>query len=178
MSTRIRRTLLCACLAALALPATAGAGAIAPPGSEAEEGFSTAARAAADPGCRAKSVIAFRGEARFKVRHLSMIRCTNVRVRINCRANLLHGTDSISRLRSNGRDRCRVGTPFAQSDRYEEGEPFTQRYRYKLTLRNRRQHWSGTTRKCPKRSNERRTLTCRSSHTTVAPRRSVDKISS
>lgn len=180
MSTRIRRTLLCACLAALALPATAAAATVpvAPPGAAAKGDFSVAAKTAAKSGCRAKNVIAFRGTNRYKVRHVARIRCSNVRVRINCRSNLLQGTERISRLRSNGRKRCRAASSYAESDRYEEGAAFTQRYRYKITLRNKRQKWSGTTPKCPKRSNKRRTLTCKSSHFTAAPERSVDRIRS
>lgn len=180
MSTRIRRTLLCVCLTALALPTGAAAStvAVAPPGPDTKGAFSAAARTAADPGCRARNVIDFRGEAAFRVRHTGLIRCSRVNVRIRCVANLLQGEDRISSERSGGRDRCRVGTPFAESDPYPAGTEFTQNYRYKLTLKNRRQKWSGTTEQCPRRSNKRRTLTCRSSHATVAPERSVETIRS
>lgn len=180
MSTPVRRTLLCACLSALALPTAAGAAPVevAPPGAEAKGGFSSAARAATNPGCRAKNVIAFRDQVSVKVRHTGLIRCSNVRVRITCAANLSHEGERISSLKARGSDRCRIGTPFARSDRYPAGDSFTQSYRYQLTLKNRRQKWSGTTAKCPKRSNKRRTLTCRGSHSTVAPNRSVDTIRS
>ncbi len=178
VSSRIRRTLICASLAGLTVPAVATGRTIdvAPPDSATTGAPSAASRTAADPGCRAKNVIAFRGEANFRVRHTGLLRCSNVNVRIRCSARLFHEDEQISQIASRDRNRCRIGTPFSDSDQYPAGEEFTQNYRYKLTLLNRRQEWSGTTRKCPKRSNERRTLTCRSSHTTTAPDRSVDKI--
>jgi hypothetical protein len=181
MTSRIRRTLLCASLAVLAVPtAAANAGEVAPPGAAAKGTVSPASRAAADPGCEANNVIAFRGSEvpGFRVRHSSFLRCSNIRVRIRCSATLLHEGEQISQIGDRGRDRCRVGTPFSESDLYPAGDGFTQNYHYKLTLLNRRQKWADTTRKCPRRKNERRTLICNASHSTTAPNRSTDGISS
>jgi hypothetical protein len=180
MTTFIRRTLIGACLAALAIPAAAAASTadVAPPGSDAKGGFTAAARSAADPGCRAKNVISFRGQATFRVRHTGLIRCENINVRIHCAANLLHEDELISHIEAGDRNRCRIGTPFSESEQYPPGEEFTQKYRYKLKLLNDRKKWSGTTRKCPRRSNQRQTLTCKASHTATVPDRSVDTIRS
>jgi opacity protein-like surface antigen len=179
MSSRIRRTLVCACLTALAVPVAAGAAPVqvAPPGAGGEGAFTTAARAAAaNPGCLAKSVIDFQGQTRFKVRHTAQIRCSNVNVRVNCFAKLFRGNERISTLQDRGSDRCRDGSSFADSVRYAAGVQFTQNYRYEITLKNRRKQWAGTTRKCPKRTNDRRTLICKASHTTPAPERSKETI--
>lgn len=183
MSPRIRRTLVSACLCALALPAVAGAAPdeVAPPGGEGEGTFSTAAQTAAtDPGCRAKNVIAFREVTvdRSRVRHSGLIRCSRVNVRIACAAKLFRGNTPISDLRDRGSDRCRIGTPFAQSAPYRDGSSFTQKYRYELTLKNRRKQWAGTTRKCPERRNDRRTLICKGTHSTLAPEGSKETIRS
>jgi hypothetical protein len=180
MSTRIRRTLVCACLTALAVPAAAGAAPVEvdPPGARGEGAFSTAAR---DPGCSARNIIGFRedqGQARSRVRHAGVIRCTRINVRIVCSANLFRGTTRISQLRSRGSDSCSIGSAFSESNRYPDGSRFTQKYRYELTLRNDRKRWSGTTRKCPKRSKDRRTLVCKASHSTTSPNRSVETIRS
>lgn len=180
MTSRIRRTLLCASLAVLVVPAAASAVDVAPLGSDAKGTVAPASRAAADPGCEARNLIAFRGSdvPGFRVRHSSFLRCSNVRVRIRCSATLLHGDEQLSQISDGGRDRCRIGTPFSESDRYPRGDEFTQNYHYKLTLLNRRQKWADTTRKCPRRKNERRTLICNASHATTAPNRSTDGISS
>jgi hypothetical protein len=179
MTSRIRRTLLFASVAVLAAPAAAsGAAEVAPLGADAKGTVSPATRAAADPGCEANNVIAFRGAATYRVRHSGDIRCSNVRVRIRCAASLLHEGEQISQLNGRGRDRCQIGSTFAESEQYPAGDEFVQNYRYKLTLLNKRQKWSGTTRKCPRRKNERRTLVCHASQTATAPNRSSDTISS
>jgi hypothetical protein len=179
MTSRIRRTLLCVSFAVLAVPTVASAAVeVSPPGSDAKGAFSPASRAAANPGCEANNVIAFRGSTTYRVRHSGDIRCTNVRVRIRCSASLLHDGQQISQLSDRGRDRCRFGSTFAESEQYLAGDEFTQNYHYKLTLLNKRQKWSGTTRKCPRRKNERRTLVCHASQTATAPNRSSDSISS
>lgn len=179
MNSRIRSAILCLCLGGLVLPASATAGTVpvAPPGSGGDGAFSAAARSAANSGCSSMNVIAFRGTPNSRVRHGGRIRCENVRVKIRCNANLLRGADRISSLRSQGHKRCQVGMPFS-AKRWPGGTPFTQNYRYKLTLKNRRLRWKGTTEDCPRRSNKRRTLTCRGSHTTTAPTKSVDRIKS
>ncbi len=179
MTSRIRRTLVCASLAVLALPtAASGAVEVAPPGADAKGTVSPASRAAADPGCEANNVIAFRGSTTYRVRHSGDIRCSNIRVRIRCSASLLHEGQQISQLSDRRRDRCQIGSTFAESEQYPAGDEFTQNYRYKLTLLNKRQKWSGTTRKCPRRKNERRTLICSASLSATAPNRSSDTISS
>ena len=179
MTARFRRTVLLACLCALALPAGAAAAPVdvAPPGSGGAGASAAAVGTAANPGCSAKSMIEFRGNANFRVRHNSLISCSQVNVRIKCSADLFRGNVLFSHLQSRDSNRCRVGSPFSVQ-RFAPGTQFTQKYRYELTLKNRRQRWAGTTEKCPRRSNERRTLTCRSSHTTLAPTKSVDRISS
>lgn len=179
MNRRIRSVLLCLCLGALTIPASAAAGTVpvAPPGGDDDASLSTAARTAASSGCNSRNVIAFKGEPDARVRHAGRIRCRTFRVRIRCVANLLQGTERINSVRSQGRNRCRVAMPLSE-ERYADGTRFTQNYRYKLTLVNKRLRWTGTTPDCPRRSKNKRTLTCRGSHTTRAPDRSVDRIRS
>lgn len=174
MRTRLGRSLLCACLAIVVLPAGAAAATeVTPPASGGEDAVSAAA---SDSGCNAENVIEFKGDVPlYRVRHTGLIRCTR-NVRIRCVADLFHGDEPISHLQDRGDDRCRIGSAFSASRRYPAGDQFTQDYSYKLTLQNRRKVWAGTNRWCPRLSNERRTLTCRGSHTTKAPRGSVERI--
>ena len=176
------RTLLCLSLAALALPApaAAGSGPLSPPASGGGEVRSTAVTTAARPGCRSTNVIEFRDRTviplvrRYAVRHTGRIRC-EVPTTIRCHATLFQGDRRISEIGSKGRNRCEIASSFGESDSYRSGTWFRQNYRYKLTLRRKRQHWAGTSGFCPKLSDNRRTLTCHDSHATSAPRRHVDK---
>lgn len=177
MASRVTRTLIVLSLAGLAVPAGATAAeGVAPPGSS-DAAASTAA-VESDPGCEAKAVIAFKGAPESQVRHVARVRCRDVKVRIRCNSNLLAEGVRISRERNARANRCRAASAFADSGDYPAGTEFTQRYRLKLKLKKRFQSWTGTTDECPKRSKNKRTLTCRGSQTTVAPERSVDGFSS
>lgn len=174
------RTLLCLFLAILALPAAAAsAGALSPPAPAGGGVAAAAVSATAGPGCSSTNVIEFRDRTvipiarRYAVRHTGRIRC-DVPMTIRCHATLFQGEERISKIGSRSRDRCEIASSFGESDSYPPGTWFRQRYRYKLTLRRERQHWAGTSRFCPKLSDNRRTLTCHDSHATSAPRRHVD----
>lgn len=175
MPAPLRRSLLPLCIVALAVPASAAAAPVAPPDA-AGGSYAATARAAADPGCRSSNVIAFDRvqtvPARWAVRHAGRIRC-EVPIRSRCAATLYKRDVKISEIANTGRNRCRVGTDFFGS--HPGGIAFTQRYSYRLTLRDRDQRWAGTSAFCPERRNERRTLICRDSHTTTSPQPSVDE---
>ncbi len=170
---------LCLSLAALALPAgaAAGSGSLSQPAPGGVQ--ATGVSATARPGCSSTNVIEFRDRTvipiarRYAVRHTGRIRC-DVPTTIRCNARLFQGDERISEIGSKSRDRCEIASSFGASDSYPPGTWFRQRYRYKLTLRRERQRWAGTSRFCPKLSDNRRTLTCHDSHATRAPRRHVD----
>jgi hypothetical protein len=175
MPAPLRRSLLPLCILALAVPAGAAAAPVAPPG-DAGGSYAATARAAADAGCRSSNLIEFDQvqtlpTPRWAVRHAGRIRC-EVPIRSVCWAALYKRDVKISEISNTGRNRCRVGTDFFGS--HPGGIAFTQRYSYRLTLRDRDQRWAGTSAFCPERRNERRTLICRDSHTTTSPQRSVD----
>ena len=178
MTTPLRRLLLPLSLVALAIPASAAAdtGRVAPPGGSGDS-FSAAAEAAADPGCRSSNVIEFEQrttlpEPRYAVRHAGRVRC-EVPIRSRCHATLFREGVKVSEIGNRGRNRCRMASDFF--GKHPAGTGFRENYSYRLTLRRERQRWAGTSQFCPKRTNHRRTLVCRDSHATVAPRREVDK---
>ncbi len=176
MTTPLRRLLLPLSLVALAVPATAaGTAPVAPPGDSG--GYSaTAFKAAADPGCRSFNVIEFRRRStvleRYGVRHAGRVRC-EVPIRSRCRATLFREGVKVSEIGDRGRNRCTMGSNFFGE--HAPGIGFRENYSYRLTLRRDGQRWAGTSKFCPKRKNNRRTLICRDSHTTVAPEREPDK---
>jgi hypothetical protein len=174
--TRARLMLLCLGLAALALPTTAFA--VSPPGSD--DGYTGAVRAASvDPGCRSRNTIDFRAvtstfaPTRYRVRHHGVIRC-ELPMTIRCSATLQQGTTVISRISATGGRRCTMGSPFG-ARKYPAGTRFTENYRYELKLTRQRHRWSATSNYCPRRSENRRILICRDSHSTRAPTVSVDR---
>jgi len=176
MTTPLRRLLLPLFLVALAAPASAAATVpVAPPGGSGDS-FTAAAKAAADPGCRSSNVIEFQRRPtvleRYGVRHAGRVRC-EVPIRSRCRATLFRGDVQISQIGDRGRNRCTMGSNFFGEHR--PGSGFRQNYSYRLTLRRDGQRWAGTSQFCPKRRNNRRTLICRDSFSTVAPEPKVDK---
>ncbi len=179
MTAPLRRLLLPLSIVALAVPASASGATVpvAPP-SGSSDSFATAAKAAADPGCRSYDVIEFQarttplGQERFAVRHGGNIRC-EVPIRSRCHATLFQDSQKISEIGNRGRNRCRMGSNFFGG--YDAGDGFRENYNFRLTLRRDGQRWAGTSSFCPKRKNHRRTLICRDSHATVAPKREVDK---
>ena len=178
MTTPLRRLLLPLSLVALAVPASAAAGTVpvAPPGDSG--GYSaTAFKAAADPGCRSSNVIEFEPRSTLPprthaVRHAGRVRC-EVPIRSRCHATLFREGVKVSEIGDRGRNRCTMGSNFF--GKYPAGIEFRQNYSYRLTLRRDGQRWAGTSKFCPKRRNNRRTLICRDSHTTTAPERAVEK---
>ena len=176
MTTPLRRLLLPLFLVALAAPASAAATVpVAPPGGSGDS-FTAAAKAAADPGCRSSNVIEFQRRPtvleRYGVRHAGRVRC-EVPIRSRCRATLFQGDRKVSEIGDRGRNRCRMGSNYFGS--FMSSAPFRQNYSYRLTLRRDGQRWAGTSQFCPKRRNNRRTLICRDSFSTVAPEPKVDK---
>ena len=179
MTTPLRRLLLPLSIVALAVPASASGATVpvAPPAGSGDS-FAAAAKAAADPGCRSYDVIEFQarttplGQERFAVRHGGSIRC-EVPIRSRCRATLFQGERKVSEIGGRGRNRCRMGSDYFGA--FQAGAPFRETYSFRLTLRREGQRWAGTSQFCPKRRNNRRTLICRDSHTTVAPQRDPDK---
>lgn len=162
--------------AALALPASASAGtiAVAPPELGPSGDYSAAATGERDPGCRSRNAIEFREGARgrYRVRHVGRMVC-GLPTRIACRAVLSHRGETIAADSGVGRDRCAMGSSFAESARYDAGEPFKDYFRYRIKLRNERQRWAGTSEYCPERRNRRRVLVCYDSFRTAAPNRAV-----
>ncbi len=177
MTTPLRRLLLPLSLVVLAVPASAAADTVpvAPPGGSGDS-FTAAAKAAADPGCRSTNVIEFQRNStvleRYAVRHAGRIRC-EVPIRSRCHATLFRGDAKVSEIGDRGRNRCTMGSRFFGSHPPTVG--FRENYSYRLTLRRDDQRWAGTSRFCPKRKNNRRTLICRDSHATVTPERDADK---
>jgi len=177
MAAPLRRFLLPLSLVALAVPASAAAGTVpvAPPGGSGDS-FTTAAKAAADPGCRSFDVIEFQRVStvprKDAVRHAGRVRC-QVPIRSRCHATLFQGERRVSEIGGRGRNRCRMGSDYFGA--FQAGAPFRENYSFRLTLRREGQRWAGTSQFCPKRRNNRRTLICRDSHTTVAPQRDPDK---
>ena len=104
MTTPLRRLLLPLSIVALAVPASASGATVpvAPP-SGSSDSFATAAKAAADPGCRSYDVIEFQarttplGQERFAVRHGGNIRC-EVPIRSRCHATLFQDSQKISEI--------------------------------------------------------------------------------
>jgi len=175
MTAPLRRILLPLSLVALAVPASAAAAPVAPPGGSGGS-FATAAKAAADPGCRSFDVIEFRARTTppqtYKVRHAGRVRC-EVPIRSRCHATLFQGERRVSEIGGRGRNRCRMGSDYFGA--FQAGAPFRENYSFRLTLRREGQRWAGTSQFCPKRKNRRRTLICRGSHATVAPQPEVDR---
>lgn len=176
------RTIPCLCLAAaLALPAAA-AGAepveVRVPFAGTTQGFSAAA-AGGDPGCSHRNTIAYSKVSdvppTYRVRHFGRTACDNVNERIRCRSELFAGTttagEPISTIASRGRNGCSMASEFQDSAAYPEDAQFTERYRYRYTLVNRRKRWDrdSLTGDFCKITNEARTLTCTGTHSGSPP---------
>lgn len=173
MSARTTALALCS----LALCAT-GASAAAPPSGGDGDGVGVSSSSGSDPGCQARSTVAFAGSEPYGVRHKSRIECA-VPVDIECRAELFDlsrsDDDPISRLRSKGADACSNRSK-TSARRYPTGVEFRQDLRFKLTLRRSAATWSGTDERCPRLSKDERTITCIRSQLATAPVKSVASV--
>lgn len=165
-----------ACLAVmLAAPSAAHATTVrvAAPGAASGEGYRAAAKRRP---CSSQNTIAFSGLLLFRVRHFGGIRCS-VPTRTSCRAVLLRdrggSLERVSTVRDRGPDRCSMASRLAESGRYSSGADFVERFDYRLRLRRKNLRWAGTTRFCPKRRDDGRTLICAGRHSTRAPLRST-----
>jgi hypothetical protein len=177
MKNPARLTILCLCLAA-ALPAAAAA----EPVKVEPLGASADAReggvgAAGGSGCRSKNIIAFAGSdpGPYPVRHRGDIACDAPLQRAECVGRLFRivaGTPTeISEREDAGQKSCAYDSNFFGA--FSEGDEFSERYTFKLTLK-RGFVWEKPSGDFCERRNERRELVCSDSHQTFAPTREAD----
>lgn len=175
MKNPARLTILCLCLAA-ALPTAAAA----EPVKVEPLGASADAReggvgAAGGSGCRSKNIIAFAGTNPYAVRHRGDIACDAPLQRAECVGRLFRivaGTPTeISEREDAGQKSCAYDSNFFGA--FSEGDEFSERYTFKLTLK-RGFVWEKPSGDFCERRNERRQLVCSDSHQTFAPAREAD----
>lgn len=179
MKSPARLTFLCLCLGLTgALPATAGADPVevAPPADSAQGAVGAAG---SNSGCRSKNVIVFDEEdpEPYAVRHHGDIACEAPLRRSECVARLftiVSGTPAeVSEEQDTGRRQCAYDSGF-QGGTYPAGTEFSERYVFKLTLKQ-GFVWTQPGDDFCRRRNERRQLVCNDSHQTTAPTREVDR---
>lgn len=176
MKNPARFTILCLCLAG-ALPATAaGAVTIAPP----DERGGGVGSAGSNSGCDSINVIAFSElpvPGDYAVRHRGDIACEAPLRRAECVARLFQTFDSsppllINEEQAEGRRQCEYDSGFTGG--FSAGTDFSERYTFKLTLKQ-GFVWGTPSGDFCTRRNERRQLVCSDSHETEAPAREVDR---
>jgi hypothetical protein len=178
MKTRPRRSIVCICLLAGALPASAVAAepVLVEPPAPAEAGDVGAAgvsTAGMNSGCRSRNGIEFSERVdSYNVRHFFDHSCTAPVRRSECVARLFEerpdGVREISEIREVGGKTCAEVSNREGPYPLAERQVFLERYIYKLTLKSGYVWGKPPTNYC-QRTNERRTLVCSDNFRTRAP---------